>query len=48
MLARNEIRASGGLQQGGGMALAGIILGGLAALWMVVAVAFGFFDSFTV
>ncbi len=47
VLARNEIRASGGRQKGEGLALAGIVLGGLSALWMVVAVALGFFDGFT-
>ena len=42
-IARQQIRDSGGLQKGGGMALAGIILGwigvGLLALFIVVALA---------
>jgi len=35
--AKKEIDASGGAQTGGGMALAGIVLGVLAILWMVIA-----------
>ena len=35
--AKKEIQASGGAQTGGGMATAGIVLGSLALVWMVVA-----------
>ena len=35
--AKKEIQASGGAQTGGGMATAGIVLGALALVWMVVA-----------
>jgi hypothetical protein len=38
--ARKEIRASNGTQEGDGMALAGMILGGLGTAWSVLVGAF--------
>lgn len=35
--AKKEIETSGGTQTGGGMATAGIVLGALAILWMIIA-----------
>jgi hypothetical protein len=36
MQARNEIKASGGAQGGDGLALAGMICGGIALAWMLI------------
>jgi hypothetical protein len=45
IIARKQIRESGGLQKGEGMALAGIILGGvwgaLVVLWVIFTIAIG-------
>ncbi len=46
ILARNEINASGGVQGGSGMALAGIILGALGIVSSIGWWSLGFYDSF--